>query len=123
VERRDACSGDSQRSLFLSGAHQSSHSRSQRWMAHEVWTLDMRRRECCHGVFVRRTALACALFVNPDILMLDEVRRLVIAALSHWCRFPLSQPTNHLDFPAMLWLQDYLKNYPKTLVSFCGACR
>lgn len=33
-----------------------------------------------------RVALACALFVSPDILLLDE-------------------PTNHLDFPAVLWLQ------------------
>jgi hypothetical protein len=26
------------------------------------------------------------------------------------------QPTNHLDFPAVLWLEDYLNAYKKTLV-------
>lgn len=44
-----------------------------------------------------RVALACALFVSPDLLLLDE-------------------PTNHLDFPAVLWLEDYLNKYTKTLV-------
>ena len=49
------------------------------------------------GGWRMRISIAKALFMEPEILFLDE-------------------PSNHLDLNAVLWLEDYLINYKKTIV-------
>ncbi len=49
------------------------------------------------GGWKMRVALASLLFSQPDVLLLDE-------------------PSNHLDLEAVLWLEDFLKSYPATIL-------
>ncbi len=52
----------------------------------------------CSGGEKRRVALCRLLLSQPDILLLDE-------------------PTNHLDAESVNWLEQYLKNFPGTVIA------
>ncbi|MCE2790662.1 MAG: energy-dependent translational throttle protein EttA [Saprospiraceae bacterium] len=54
--------------------------------------------QICSGGEKRRVALCRLLLSQPDILLLDE-------------------PTNHLDAESVYWLEQYLKNFPGTVIA------
>ncbi|MEZ4919922.1 MAG: energy-dependent translational throttle protein EttA [Saprospiraceae bacterium] len=59
---------------------------------------DERSIKVCSGGEKRRVAMARLLLTQPDILLLDE-------------------PTNHLDAESVAWLEQYLQNFPGTVIA------
>ena len=80
------------------GAH-AAPSRAARILAGLGFDEAAQSRACAEfsGGWRMRVALAAMLFTEPDLLLLDE-------------------PTNYLDLEGTLWLEEYLRDYPHTVL-------
>jgi ATP-binding cassette, subfamily F, member 3 len=80
------------------GAH-AAPSRAARILAGLGFDEAAQQRACAEfsGGWRMRVALAAMLFTEPDLLLLDE-------------------PTNYLDLEGTLWLEEYLADYPHTVL-------
>jgi len=80
------------------GAH-AAPSRAARILAGLGFDEEAQQHPCAEfsGGWRMRVALAAMLFTEPDLLLLDE-------------------PTNYLDLEGALWLEDYLRDYPHTIL-------
>jgi ATP-binding cassette subfamily F protein 3 len=80
------------------GAH-AAPARAARILAGLGFDEAAQQRPCAEysGGWRMRVALAAMLFAEPDLLLLDE-------------------PTNYLDLEGAMWLEDYLADYPHTVL-------
>jgi ATP-binding cassette subfamily F protein 3 len=80
------------------GAH-AAPARAARILSGLGFDEEAQQRPCSEysGGWRMRVALAAMLFTEPDLLLLDE-------------------PTNYLDLEGTLWLEDYLRDYPHTVL-------
>uniref|UniRef100_V9KKN6 ATP-binding cassette sub-family F member 1 n=1 Tax=Callorhinchus milii TaxID=7868 RepID=V9KKN6_CALMI len=102
LERGDDRAGDRLQKVYeelrASGAA-SAEAKARRILAGLGFNPEMQNRQTrkFSGGWRMRVSLARALFMEPTLLMLDE-------------------PTNHLDLNAVIWLNNYLQSWKKTLL-------
>lgn len=98
TEERDERLGTVYEELEVIGAH-AAEAKARRILFGLGFDAEMQIRPTKYfsGGWRMRISLARALFIEPTLLMLDE-------------------PTNHLDLNAVIWLDDYLQRWKKTLL-------